>query len=169
MVKFLSRVRTLHLVHLDRCLIPLLSVRCGVFVLQAEGNEVYTDQAYHNDIALGAKIRDLKNTQDIQSIFPPGVKTASFEGRTGYLNLEGGWAYASQSMLLLMIKVANIGAKIHPARAVTELVKENGRTKGVRCADGSEYEADLVVLASGSWTPSTFSSLPLYDKCLATG
>lgn len=50
-----------------------------------------------------------------------------------------------------------------------ELVKEDGKTTGVNCADGSLFRADLVVIASGSWTPSTFPSLPLFGKCLATG
>ncbi|ESK93652.1 fructosyl amino acid oxidasesarcosine [Moniliophthora roreri MCA 2997] len=35
--------------------------------------------------------------------------------------------------------------------------------------DGSVFEADLVVIATGSWTPSAFPDLGLGEKCLATG
>jgi sarcosine oxidase/L-pipecolate oxidase len=62
------------------------------------------------------------------------------------------------------------GVKVLPGKTVQELIKdERGQTKGVRCTNGSEYGANIVVLALGSWTAGTFPSLKLMEKCLATG
>ncbi len=74
-----------------------------------------------------------------------------------------------QGVSLLMRKVASLGAQILAGKAVIKLIKKDGKTNGVKCAGATAYYADLVVLASGSWTPSTFASLDLKGKCLATG
>ncbi|PCH35627.1 FAD dependent oxidoreductase [Wolfiporia cocos MD-104 SS10] len=140
----------------------------GVIVLLA-GTGSYADQAYVNDIKLGARIEPLKNAEELRSAFAPGVVTASFEGRTGYLNRDGGWTYATQGITLMMDKVTKLGGRILPGKAVTCLVGADGRTTGVECSDGTVYSADLVVLSAGSWTASSFPSLHLGEKCLATG
>ena len=130
---------------------------------------MYSDKSYTNDIALGARIEDLTTPEAIHAIFPPGVPTVSFEGTSGYLNRDGGWAFAEQGVFQLMQKVQKQGAQIIAGKSVVELVKKEGRTGGVKCADGTAYDADLVVIASGSWTPSSFPTLDLHGKCLATG
>ena len=167
--RFIPRVRT--------GLLPsvrlLIRDRSGVFVVHystsTEGT--YTDQSYINDMALGARIRNLKTPADIRSIFPPGAKTASFDGVHGYINLDGGWANAAHGVELLMKKVAELGVTILPGKPVVDLVKGDGgqRTVGVKCTDGTQYAADVVVIAAGSWTPSSFPKLDLMGKCLATG
>ena len=54
---------------------------------------------------------------------------------------------------------------------MVDLLKDDHeqRTVGVKCADGTQYAADVVVIAAGSWTPSSFPKLDLMGKCLATG
>ena len=138
-------------------------------MFQETGSQAYTDKSYKNDIALGARIDDLKTPEAIRAIFPPGVPTASFEGTSGYLNRDGGWAFAEQGVAQLMRKVQEQGAQIVAGKSVVELIRKDGRTKGVKCADGSTYDAELVVIASGSWTPSSFPTLDLQGNCLATG
>ena len=66
-------------------------------------------------------------------------------------------------------KVESLGGKVIPAKAVSNLIQKDGKTVGVNCEDGSSYDADLVVIASGSWTASAFPGLHLEEKCLATG
>ena len=68
-------------------------------------------------------------------------------------------------------RATQMGATILSGKEVKELIKdERGfKTVGVRCSDGSQYDANLVVLALGSWTPSTFSELDYNGACLATG
>lgn len=70
---------------------------------------------------------------------------------------------------MLISKVTALGAKIVPAKRVKHLLQQDGKTTGVECADGSTYDASLVVLAVGSWTPSSFPILDLGSRCLATG
>ena len=53
---------------------------------------------------------------------------------------------------------------------VSQLLREDGKTKGVVCTDGSTYEAALVVLATGAWTGSSFDAdLDCNALCTATG
>ncbi|CAL1711342.1 unnamed protein product [Somion occarium] len=140
----------------------------GVVVI-GWGQETYADKAYENDVALGARIETLAEPAAIRARFPADVKTASFEGMSGYLNRDGGWAFAAQGIQLLLSKVNALGGTVVPSKSVVKLLQREGKTHGVECADGSSYEADLVVIASGSWTASAFPDLDLGAKCLATG
>ncbi|TCD64557.1 hypothetical protein EIP91_003914 [Steccherinum ochraceum] len=147
----------------------------GVLVL-GSASASYADKAYANDIALGARIDTLASPDAIRAVFPSTVKTASFDGLSGYVNHDGGWAQASKSMSILLEKViAFEGASVIPGKAVTGLLRKadgeagKERTVGVKCDDGTEYDAELVVLAAGSWMASTFPELDLQEKCVATG
>ncbi|KAJ3519778.1 hypothetical protein NM688_g9253 [Phlebia brevispora] len=143
----------------------------GVFVVhESTGSETYTDQSHTNDLAIGSRVVELKTPSDIRAIFPASAKTSSFEGVYGYLNRDGGWAHAARGVEILMHKVEKAGAKIVPGKSVVGLFRDaNGKTVGVRCKDGSRYDADIVVVAAGSWTPSSFPEVDLLGKCLATG
>ncbi len=106
------------------------------------------------------------------AVFPPDVTTgASFERSPGYINLDSGWALAARGVERLTARVIALGAKVLAGKVVTGLVRgEDGRTTtGVRLADGSSMSTRLVVIASGSWTASTFRELDLREKCLSTG
>ncbi|KZT01455.1 FAD dependent oxidoreductase [Laetiporus sulphureus 93-53] len=141
----------------------------GVVVLVSGDAGSYADQAYENDVKLGARVEPLADAAALRNAFPPGVKTCSFEGRKGYLNLDGGWAHSSQGIERLMWRVRAMGARIVAGKAAVDLVKAGGKTVGVKCADGSVFPAGLVVIAAGSWTASSFPSLKLSEKCTATG
>lgn len=153
----------------------LFFARSGVLVLglsKAGANEdsvTYTDGAYRNDVALGARIQDLANSTAIRAVFPSTCRIATFEEQAGYLNRDGGWANAGFGLSQLLKEVSSMGGKLLPGKGVTKLVRDAGRTTGVQCTDGTLFDADLVVLATGSWTPSTFPDLNLGPICLATG
>ncbi|KAG0702883.1 FAD dependent oxidoreductase [Suillus ampliporus] len=147
---------------------------CGVLNL----GDAYTEQSINNDLKHGANIERLSNAASIRAQFPLdlhdsgklGIFTSLDVASTGYINHDGGWAEAERAVGLLMEHVKKRGVKVLPGKPVQELVKdERGQTRGVRCADGSEYEASVVVLAVGSWTASAFPSLKMTGKCLATG
>lgn len=142
--------------------------RSGVFV-RLSGKGSYSDKAYLNDLELGAQTKRLNNAEAVRAVFPAGVKTASLDGSTGYLNRDGGWAHASQGVIMMMAKVTALGGRIFSGKPVVGLVKSNGKTVGVKCADGTVFSSDLVVLSAGSWTASSFPELNLQGKCLATG
>jgi len=105
----------------------------------------------------------------VRTIFPDSVKTGSaFDRAFGYVNLESGWACATRGIEMLMSRVIELGGKVMGGKAVTGLIRSGGgRTSGVTLADGSSISASLVVIASGSWTASTFRrdlQLDLDDK-----
>ena len=133
-------------------------------------NGTYADQSYVNDCAFGARVAHLEDVAALRAIFPSDVKIGSFEGAEGYLNRDGGWAAAAQGVEIILNKVRNEGVRVLAGKAVVELVKNaEGQTVGVKCQDGTIFDADLIVVASGSWTPATFKTLDLRGKCLATG
>ncbi len=129
----------------------------------------YTDQAYENDVAVGATVEPLLKPEAIHSALPNTVRVSLADNARGYINRDGGWVFASQGIQRMMDKVVSLGGNIIPGKAVSELCRSNGRVSTVRCADGSAYDADLVVLATGSWSASTFPDLGLQTRCLATG
>ncbi|OAX43656.1 FAD dependent oxidoreductase [Rhizopogon vinicolor AM-OR11-026] len=147
---------------------------CGVLNL----GDAYTEQSFNNDLKEGAKVERLGSAESIRAQFPSDFRDSDRIGAfasldvssTSYINHDGGWAEAERAVSILMEHVKKCGVKVLPGKAVQELTKdERGQTRGVRCADGSEYGADVVVLALGSWTASAFPSLNLMGKCLATG
>lgn len=105
------------------------------------------------------------------AVFPPDVQIGPWlERASGYVNLDSGWALAARGVEKLMARVLALGGRVIGGKAVTGLVREDGSTTtGVRLADGSSMSARLVVIASGSWTASTFRELDLCGNCLSTG
>lgn len=136
----------------------------------------YADESFINDLELGCSLLPLPDPVSLRSVFPPNVRTGSFEGdglvyyrRTGYLNRDGGWADAGQGVSILLSEVQKLGVNVLSGKSVSNIQWNNGKANGVSCADGATYDADLVVLATGSWTPSTFRDLGLEGRCLSTG
>ena len=91
------------------------------------------------------------------------------EGVKGFLNRDGGWAFAAQGITKMTECVLSMGGKVIGGKDARGLSKVGGRTTGVKCSDGTTMNADLVVIASGSWTASSFTDLDLENSCLATG
>ncbi|KAF8070757.1 FAD dependent oxidoreductase [Lyophyllum atratum] len=143
---------------------------CGVVVLGLSENEAYADKAYENDTALGAKIRPLADAEALYAAFPPQVPVGSFDQQSGYLNSDSGWANAGQGLAIMISKVISLKGKVLPGKNICDVVRDNGRTCGVRCEDGTIYEASVVVIATGSWTPSAFpNAIPNHTSGLSTG
>jgi sarcosine oxidase/L-pipecolate oxidase len=139
-------------------------------VLSSLQDSSYANTSYGNDISLGLRLRRLENGDDICSVFPPGVPLGTFVQSTGYLNHEGGWANATQGVSILLSNVTARGGKVFSRKAVNKLLRNQaGKVFGVQCSDGSNFEADVIILATGSWTASSFPDLDLGQKCLATG
>jgi len=149
----------------------LFLIRSGLINLCSVGGagKVYLEESYKNDVALGTRVTELNGADAIRAIFPDAVHTASFENQKGYVNYDGGWANASQGLTLMIEKVKVLKGKFISGKTVSGLLRKNDRTAGVRCSDGSTYEAALVILSLGSWTASTFPELGLEKRCLATG
>ncbi|KAF9526632.1 FAD dependent oxidoreductase [Crepidotus variabilis] len=147
-------------------------------------NHPYADKSYHNDVVLGSRLNNLPNGEAIREVFPPDVRTGTFEQSAGYLNLDSGWANAGKGLRRLMQHIETLNGRILPGKEVNKILRHSveqpkevspakqqaaGKISGVQCADGSIVLADLVVIATGSWTPSAFTDLDLGKVCLATG
>ena len=132
---------------------------------------LYASQSYANDVILGARTVKFSSEKTMRTILPDTVKAGpAFDVDSGYINLDSGWAFATRGIEVLMARVVALGGKIMGGKAVTGLIRQDGKTSGVILADGSCINASLVVIATGSWTASTFRELDLEDnKFLATG
>lgn len=145
--------------------------RSGVLVLGSSDAEEtsYVSESYRNDVALGAVLERLQNDDQIRSVFPPDIRTATFSDRKGYLNRDGGWANAGQGLSMLLSTVIALKGKVLPGKSVRKILRQNGKTTGVQCTDDSVFDAGLVIIATGAWTASIFPELDLAHMCLATG
>lgn len=136
----------------------------------SDRGDAYADEAYKNDLASGADIELLNTADEIAAVFPTGVPLSGLENRTGYLNCDGGWANAGKGLSRLISRVRALGGKFLTGKRVCGIIRcGDGSVSGVSCADGSNYSAGLVIIATGSWTPSNFPELDLRHMCLATG
>ncbi|KAF8589336.1 FAD dependent oxidoreductase [Ramaria rubella] len=139
---------------------------CGVLLRGGEGT--YANLALKNDIDHGARVEQLRSSDEASPLFPVGVPLGPLisSGFQGYVNFDGGWAYAKQGVELLLAKVRKLGARVEPNKPVCGLMEDG---LGVKLDDNSEVRADLIIIASGSWTPSTFPDLGISERVLATG
>lgn len=161
--------------------------RSGVLVCGIE-TSLHENRALQNDRKHGARIKRLQTATDcntsrlatsvaddletvtLEEIFDPGVSVGEGISHThGYFNADGGWANSKRAIERTMELVQKLGGKIIPGKEVLSTIKDHSRTRGVKCKDGSEFAADMVVLATGSWTASTFPELQLGKRALATG
>lgn len=143
--------------------------------MDSADDQLYASKAYTNDVALGARTIKFSSGDAMRTVFPNSVKTGSaLDGAFGYVNFDSGWAFATRGIEMLTSRVIALGGKVMGGKSVTGLIRpDGGRTSGVTLADGSSISASLVVIASGSWTASTFwRDLPDLDdkqQFLSTG
>lgn len=140
--------------------------RCGV--LMRGGNGSYAEMALQNDIDHGVRVKRLHSSTELAPHFPIGLKLgktlmSDFEG---YLNCDGGWANAKQGVELAMARIRRLGGRIEPDKCVCEISSDG---LGVKLEDGTVTRANLIVIASGSWTPSAFPGLDVAQRVVATG
>jgi sarcosine oxidase / L-pipecolate oxidase len=166
-----SNILPLPAISLDLSLMPRL--RCGVLVFGPVDDNPDASKAYANDVALGMRTVKLDAAGDaVRTVFPANVRTGtSLERSPGYINFDSGWALATRGLKKMTARVTVLGGRVIGGKAVTGLVRDGDgrRTSGVMLADGSCMRARLVVIASGSWTASTFRELDLGQTCLSTG
>lgn len=117
-------------------------------------------------------VERLDTPQDIRAILclPPnhsprlGQPESEHLGRTGYINRSSGWANAEGAMRIEMRRI--LEHRQDPARLTLRRAKvdrflfsrADNKSKpsvtGVYLTDSSCLKADLIILATGAWTPS---------------
>ncbi|GJJ08115.1 hypothetical protein Clacol_002323 [Clathrus columnatus] len=136
----------------------------GVLIRGEEDS--HTDVSLQNDRDHGVRVKEYRHNDnldkaDIRALFGEAVQLgSSIINFDGYLNLDSGWAHAQQAMELLLGHVRQLGAEIIPNKRISGL-SEDG--KGVKFQDGTEDKADIVIIATGSWTPSTFPDYGVHE------
>ncbi|THU89664.1 FAD dependent oxidoreductase [Dendrothele bispora CBS 962.96] len=143
-----------------------------------------TSRSYQNDLSVGCNVRLLPDPNSICEVFPISLQPslADLNEHSGYLNLDTAVVNAGRATALLLRKVISLGGNVIAGRSVKKLLRTSltaatkdlsrSRTHGVECSDGTVYEADVVVVATGAWTASAFHELhdvDLKGMCLASG
>ncbi|RPA86997.1 DAO-domain-containing protein [Ascobolus immersus RN42] len=101
-------------------------------------------------------VRVLHNFEEIKKV----QGTGGGSGDWGYVNLKSGFVNAERAMVVLREEVAR-----RESRSIEDFVSKK-KVRGVKTKDGKVYEADLVVFATGAWTPSL---LDVGGNAMATG
>lgn len=77
----------------------------------------------------------------------------------GYLNPRAGWAESGRVVERLLLLARQAGAELREGKSFARLLESDSRVIGVETADGERLLADLVVMASGAWTPKLLPHL----------
>jgi sarcosine oxidase/L-pipecolate oxidase len=104
---------------------------------------------------LGVKGLEVLSPERIHERFP--VITGKLDGwNINVWNPTAGWAKAGEALERMAHAAMGRGVQYVSGDTgyVRKLVFRDGECTGVVTADGSVYEADLIVLATGPWTPS---------------
>ncbi len=77
----------------------------------------------------------------------------------GYFNPRAGWAASGRVVALLLARARDAGIQVHEGVRFDHLIEDDTRIAGIGATDGTEYRADVVVVAAGAWTPSMLPQL----------
>lgn len=72
----------------------------------------------------------------------------------GYFNPNAGWVDSGAAIATLADIVRREGIEVREETPVAELLESGGRVRGVRLASGETLEAEITLVAAGSWTTS---------------
>ncbi|KAJ5722538.1 hypothetical protein N7488_000573 [Penicillium malachiteum] len=130
----------------------------------------YARKSYANVREIeGDKVVFLPTKKDVLGVVPPYGETLDVAG--GYVNWGSGWSDAGASVAFAKKLLDEEGKVVFRHADVKRLIFDKSKDKkpraiGVELEDGSNVLADLVVLATGAWTPRL---VDLRGKAVATG
>lgn len=133
----------------------------------------YARKSYNNVRQIeGDNVVFLPTQKDVLSVVPPYGDELDVAG--GYVNWGSGWSDAGASVAFAK-QMLDADGKVEFCHGSVDRVlfdetqsasKSKPRAKGVALIDGTTLTADLVVLATGAWTPRL---VDLRGKAVATG
>lgn len=117
----------------------------------------------------GENVVFLPSKPDVLSVVPAYGEDLDVAG--GYVNWGSGWADAAAGVRFAKEQLDREGKVVFRTGDVQRVLFESSgmgkpRVTGVALADGTTITADLVVLATGAWTPKL---VDLRGKAVATG
>jgi glycine/D-amino acid oxidase-like deaminating enzyme len=71
----------------------------------------------------------------------------------GILDFDGGYAESGRVVAALVQRAKSLGVELREGAAFSSLDEDDNRVKGVVLADGQRIAGDIVVAATGAWTP----------------
>lgn len=127
----------------------------------------------------GGEVEALDSPADVRRIFNDGTRAARAQGAQdtqqqqhstagdfGYVNWRSGWAHAENGMRALRRKAESTNRITFVHATVRRLHYTDNSVRSVELSNGSTLAADLVVLATGAWTPALVDTRGI---CSATG
>jgi sarcosine oxidase/L-pipecolate oxidase len=142
---------------------------CGLVLVadKRKQGEKYVRQSLDNVRKISTQanqniIRDLKTRKEIDA----AVGTGGGSGDWGYINTQSGWADAEAGMKWLRRKAESTRRIIFKTGEAISLLKPGTKILGAKLKDNTSLLADLVILATGAWTPSL---IDLRGRATATG
>ena len=128
----------------------------GCLALQAQPDFAPFIEGYEGLLELGYQPRWL-DADDLRRRYPQFANVDS-----GYILEDlGGYVAAGPVTQALAEAAAELGADVRENAEVTELRESGGRLASVVTRDGRTFEADVFVIAAGSWTPKLLPELPI--------
>jgi len=73
--------------------------------------------------------------------------------RDGVLELQAGYAESGQVVARLIERAKALGVELRQGVRFTQLYESHDRVKGIVSDDGQRIAGDIVVMATGAWTP----------------
>ncbi|GJN94332.1 hypothetical protein Rhopal_007406-T1 [Rhodotorula paludigena] len=144
---------------------------CGIVVGSHESHPQagYVRKSYQLNVdADDASVEELREGERLREFYPEGVELGTFPGHVAYKNNIGGWAASRDAVVSALDLSRALGVQCVCGEASTLLHTADGTdVRGVRLRDGRTLEADIVILATGSWTPQLLPELA--KNCLPTG
>ncbi|GAA6038789.1 hypothetical protein JCM8097_002891 [Rhodosporidiobolus ruineniae] len=148
---------------------------CGVLVGSATSDpQIGYVRAAHklNVDSKDGKVSALERGRKIQGLYKKPVVSGEHEGDEAYINYVGGWAATRAVIVHLINQARHQGVKIVHGEGASLLTSSSPSSakpvvKGIRLTDGRTLEADVTVIAAGSWTPKILPELS--TNCLSTG
>ena len=111
----------------------------------------------------GGQVEPLQSSSDVNRIL--GSMGGNC-GASGYVNWTSGWADAEAGVRHMRKLVEQTGRVSFRTAEVTQLNFGSGKVESVSLASGEQMAADLIVLATGAWTPKL---VDLRGICSANG
>ncbi|BGP58199.1 hypothetical protein JCM8202_004738 [Rhodotorula sphaerocarpa] len=134
----------------------------------------YVKKSYNINCESGeAAVGKLEEGKGIKSYYPSSADTADFPEVIAYKNRVGGWAASRDAVVTAVDLARSLGVTFVTGEAETLLFRSDSSlpnkhdVRGILTTDGRYFEADVTILAAGSWTPKLLPELK--DACLPTG
>ncbi|WVF69409.1 hypothetical protein IAT40_004186 [Kwoniella sp. CBS 6097] len=112
----------------------------------------------------------LETETDVAKAYPEGVPLGDFAQQHVYINEAGGWANSRGAVVDVNSRSRELGVRFEQGEALEFVYSSLGNKKdveGVRTLNGKVYQADMVILAAGSWSNKLVPELG--EELLPTG